>query len=141
MTDLEARAEQLVEATARAMYEGIWGHSPEDDDSPEYAESRMRKHREDARAALNVVCTKREQIMCERCDGEGTENVTTARGIDRRECPDCHGTKSVPGKLLVVGLIGGELSKERDAAIELLRSWAEDDDDLAAIARIEREAP
>ncbi len=49
-------------------------------------------------AALNVVRTERERVPCPECADE-------PGGADP-DCVRCEGDGSVPGKLLVVGLIG-----------------------------------
>ncbi len=111
----EARAEQLIDAVARALYELSdpiigWGERLSGDDAA---------FKEGARAALNVVRTEREQITCPTCDGQGgsvTEEHVRFWGdgdewstvLAEHTCETCQGARSVPGELLVVGLIGGE---------------------------------
>ncbi len=86
----EARAEQLVEAFVRAI---------------EAADDYACSPRDYAEAVLNVVRTERSQITCATCGGDGHDRNVT-EGVDA--CARCNGRGSVPGELLVVGLIGDD---------------------------------
>ncbi len=99
VTDLEARAEQLVDAFVRAI---------------EAADDYACSPRDYAEAVLNVVRTEREMLVCRECGGSGYDSApsdwpdefTAENGPG--PCQRCDGSGSVPGELLVVGLIGGE---------------------------------
>ncbi len=124
MTDLEARAEQLVEAMARAMEgEGLLG-------------ARLTAM---AHAALNVVRTEREQITCPSCGGTGDTVQTVVGARELLPCRDCHGSGSVPGELLVVGLIG----EQDQEPIPLVpdQSWLTRISGTGPARIIEKEAP
>ncbi len=102
---LEARAEQLVEAMSRALCGSVY--NGEEVGWVSRWELLSRGQRDlwlaQARAALNVVRTERSQITCATCGGT---TVLIDKDL-RTRCTACI-DGSVPGELLVVGLIGGE---------------------------------
>ncbi len=98
---LEARAEQLVEAIDRTILA-----DPTTYHGSEYADERRRWISE---RILDVVRTERSAEKCKLCAGVGSVPIYNDCGeYTHQRCIPCHGSGSVPGELLVVGLIGGE---------------------------------
>ncbi len=116
----EARAEQLVEKMAQERRGHDWW--PENrgcrcgwlaavlDDAAPSSFDQWERHVESA--VLNVVRTERSQITCPSCVGTRFVRYPAVRvggqGVQTDPCPTCI-DGSVPGELLVVGLIGEQV--------------------------------
>ncbi len=133
VTDLEARAERLVAAMAAEICEFRDPGSAHHPDRPFCAFSR-----EMARAALNVVRAERSQITCPTCGGSGIWEADQGEGWETVHCNACNGSGSVPGELLVVGLIGERLSIPMTYDPDAPLIWATAE---PVYRIIEREAP
>jgi hypothetical protein len=113
---LEARAEQLVDAmrVERARHALLVGEFRTDCScglnlsAPAESAERDLFAAHVESAVLNVVRTERSQITCPTCGGKRFVKFSPSGAVEdtrSRPCPDCI-DGSVPGELLVVGLIG-----------------------------------
>ncbi len=80
-----------------------------------------------ARFALDAIAVARQDVPCETCGGTGV--VHREAPLDWNPpvtCPTCHGTKSVPGPLLIDVMMGWErVDRFGDIGAVAARSHAE----------------